>query len=34
VSLRGGFAEYEHVTPLNKVVKVPEELTEEAVGVG
>ena len=35
VALRGGFAEYEYVTPLTKVVKVPEELTEEeAVGVG
>ncbi len=35
VALRGGFAEYEYVTPLTKVVKVPDELTEEeAVGVG
>ncbi len=35
VVLRGGFAEYEYVTPMTKVVKVPEELTEEeAVGVG
>ena len=35
VALRGGFAEYEYVTPLTKVVKVPQELTEEeAVGVG
>jgi threonine dehydrogenase-like Zn-dependent dehydrogenase len=35
IALRGGFAEYEYVTPLTKVVKVPEELTEEeAVGVG
>ncbi|MGD0915427.1 MAG: zinc-binding dehydrogenase [Thermodesulfobacteriota bacterium] len=35
VALRGGFAEYEYVTPITKVVKVPEELTEEeAVGVG
>ncbi len=35
VALRGGFAEYEYVTPLTKVVKVPEELTEEeAIGVG
>lgn len=34
-ALRGGFAEYEYVTPITKVVKVPEELTEEeAVGVG
>jgi threonine dehydrogenase-like Zn-dependent dehydrogenase len=34
-ALRGGFAEYEYVTPLTNVVKVPEELTEEeAVGVG
>jgi threonine dehydrogenase-like Zn-dependent dehydrogenase len=33
--LRGGFAEYEYVTPATSVVKVPEELTdEEAVGVG
>jgi L-iditol 2-dehydrogenase len=35
VALRGGFAEYEYVTPITKVVKVPEGLTEEeAVGVG
>ena len=35
VALRGGFAEYEYVTPATKIVKVPEELTEEeAVGVG
>ncbi len=35
LALRGGFAEYEYVTPITKVVKVPEELTEEeAVGVG
>ena len=35
VALRGGFAEYEYVTPVTKVVKVPDELTEEeAVGVG
>lgn len=35
VALRGGFAEYEYITPLTKVVKVPEELSEEeAVGVG
>ncbi len=34
-ALRGGFAEYEYVTPATNVVKVPEELTEEeAVGVG
>ncbi|OFW58702.1 MAG: hypothetical protein A2133_08300 [Actinobacteria bacterium RBG_16_64_13] len=34
-ALRGGFAEYEMVSPLTNVVKVPEELTEEeAVGVG
>jgi threonine dehydrogenase-like Zn-dependent dehydrogenase len=34
-ALRGGFAEYEYVTPLTKVVKVPEDLTEEeAIGVG
>jgi L-iditol 2-dehydrogenase len=33
--LRGGFAEYEYVTPATKVVKVPDELTEEeAIGVG
>jgi threonine dehydrogenase-like Zn-dependent dehydrogenase len=35
VALRGGFAEYEYVTPLTKVVKVPDELSEEeAIGVG
>jgi D-arabinose 1-dehydrogenase-like Zn-dependent alcohol dehydrogenase len=35
VALRGGFAEYEYVTPMTNVVKVPEDLTEEeAVGVG
>ena len=35
VALRGGFAEYEYITPATNVVKVPEELTEEeAVGVG
>jgi L-iditol 2-dehydrogenase len=35
IALRGGFAEYEYVTPLTKVVKVPEALTEEeAIGVG
>jgi L-iditol 2-dehydrogenase len=34
-ALRGGFAEYEYLTPLTKVVKVPAELTEEeAIGVG
>jgi len=34
-ALRGGFAEYEFVTPLTNVVKVPDELTEEeAIGVG
>ena len=34
-ALRGGFAEYEYITPATDVVKVPEELTEEeAVGVG
>jgi D-arabinose 1-dehydrogenase-like Zn-dependent alcohol dehydrogenase len=33
--LRGGFAEYEYITPATKVVKVPDELTEEeAIGVG
>lgn len=33
--LRGGFAEYEYITPITKVVKVPEELTEEeTIGVG
>ena len=35
VALRGGFAEYEYVTPTTNVVRVPDELTEEeAVGVG
>ena len=35
VALRGGFAEYEYVTPITNVVKVPEEISEEeAVGVG
>ena len=35
VALRGGFAEYEYITPLTKVVRVPDELSEEeAVGVG
>jgi threonine dehydrogenase-like Zn-dependent dehydrogenase len=35
VALRGGFAEYEYITPTTNVVKVPDELTEEeAVGVG
>jgi L-iditol 2-dehydrogenase len=34
-ALRGGFAEYEYLTPLTKIVKVPEDLTEEeAIGVG
>jgi len=34
-ALRGGFAEYEYVTPATKVVRVPDELTEEeAIGVG
>jgi threonine dehydrogenase-like Zn-dependent dehydrogenase len=34
-ALRGGFAEFEYLTPLTKVVKVPDELTEEeAIGVG
>jgi L-iditol 2-dehydrogenase len=34
-ALRGGFAEYEYVTPTTNVVRVPDELTEEeAVGVG
>ena len=34
-ALMGGFAEYEYVTPITKVVKVPAELTEEeAIGVG
>lgn len=34
-ALRGGFAEYEYLTPNTKIVKVPEELTEEeAIGVG
>jgi D-arabinose 1-dehydrogenase-like Zn-dependent alcohol dehydrogenase len=34
-ALRGGFAEYEYITPITKVVKVPDELTEEeAIGVG
>ena len=32
--LRGGFAEYSYVTPATKVVKVPDELTEEeTIGV-
>jgi D-arabinose 1-dehydrogenase-like Zn-dependent alcohol dehydrogenase len=35
VALRGGFAEYEYITPATNVVKVPDELSEEeAVGVG
>ncbi len=34
-ALRGGFAEYEYITPATKVIKVPDELSEEeAVGVG
>ncbi len=34
-ALRGGFAEFEYLTPLTKVVKVPDNLTEEeAIGVG
>lgn len=34
-ALRGGFAEYEIITPATNVVKVPEDLTEEeAIGVG
>lgn len=34
-ALRGGFAEYEYITPQTKVIKVPDELTEEeAIGVG
>ncbi len=34
-ALRGGFAEYEYVTPATNVVKVPDELSdEEAIGVG
>lgn len=34
-ALRGGFAEYEYVTPATKVVRVPDELTdEETIGVG
>lgn len=34
-ALRGGFAEYEYVTPATQVVKVPGELSdEEVVGVG
>jgi threonine dehydrogenase-like Zn-dependent dehydrogenase len=33
--LMGGFAEYSHITPATKVVKVPDELSdEEAIGVG
>jgi threonine dehydrogenase-like Zn-dependent dehydrogenase len=35
IALRGGFAEYEYVTPATNVVRVPDELSEEeAVGVG
>lgn len=34
-SLRGGFAEYEYITPSTEVIKVPDEVTdEEAIGVG
>ena len=34
-ALMGGFAEYAYITPATKVVKVPDDLTnEEAVGVG
>lgn len=34
-ALRGGFAEYEYVTPATNIVKVPDELTEEeTIGVG
>jgi L-iditol 2-dehydrogenase len=34
-ALRGGFAEYEYVTPATEVVRVPDELIEEeAIGVG
>ncbi|MBI5445472.1 MAG: zinc-binding dehydrogenase [Deltaproteobacteria bacterium] len=34
-ALRGGFAEYEYLTPQTKVVKIPAELTEEeTIGVG
>ena len=34
-ALRGGFAEYEMISPKTNVVRVPDELTEEeAVGVG
>lgn len=34
-ALRGGFAEYEYITPTTKVVRIPDELTdEEAIGVG
>jgi L-iditol 2-dehydrogenase len=33
--LRGGFAEYEYITPITKVVRIPDQLTEEeAIGVG
>ena len=33
--MKGGFAEYAYITPLTKVVKVPDELTEEeTIGVG
>jgi len=34
-TLRGGFAEFEYITPGTKVVRIPDELTdEEAIGVG
>lgn len=34
-ALMGGFAEYAYITPATKVVRVPDELTdEEAIGVG
>jgi D-arabinose 1-dehydrogenase-like Zn-dependent alcohol dehydrogenase len=34
-ALKGGFAEYEYVTPATNIVRVPDELSEEeAIGVG
>lgn len=34
-TLRGGFAEYEYIAPVTKVVRIPDEITEEeAIGVG
>lgn len=34
-ALRGGFAEFEYLTPATKIVKVPEDVSEEeAIGVG